>query len=78
VWANTAQRAKTIRLVPDDPEEAIRAAGQIGDDRLQRSAGRKVNSESFTHGTADQRTTWLRRGPEGGDPSACNTFKGDI
>jgi len=78
VWANTAQRAKTIRLDGDDPEEAIRAAGQIGDDRLQRSAGRKVNPESFTHGSADQRIRWLRRGLEEGDPGSCNTFKGDI
>ncbi len=78
VWANTAQRAKTIRLAPDDPEEAIRAAGQIGDDRLQRSAGRKVNPESFTHGTADQRVRWLRQGLEDGAPSACDTFKAGI
>jgi predicted metalloprotease len=78
VWANTAQRAGTIRLAPDDPEEAIRAAGQIGDDRLQKAAGRKVNPESFTHGTADQRVRWLRRGLEDGAPSACDTFKGDI
>ncbi len=75
---NTARRARTIRLGADDPEEAIRAAGQIGDDRLQKSAGRRVNPESFTHGSAEQRIRWLRRGLEGGDPGACNTFKGDI
>ncbi len=78
VWANTAQRAGSIRLAPDDPEEAIRAAGQIGDDRLQRAAGRRVNPESFTHGSAEQRIRWLRRGLEDGDPGACNTFKGEI
>jgi len=78
VWANTAQRAGTIRLDRGDPEEAIQAAGQIGDDRLQRSAGRKVNPESFTHGSADQRIRWLRRGLEAGDPGSCDTFKGDV
>ncbi len=78
VWANTAKRAGTIKLATDEPEEAIRAAGQIGDDRLQRSAGRRVNPESFTHGTADQRVRWLRQGLADGAPSACDTFKGDI
>ncbi|MFP5370208.1 MAG: neutral zinc metallopeptidase [Actinomycetes bacterium] len=78
VWANVSQRAGNIRLDPGDPEEAIRAAGQIGDDRLQRSAGRRVNPESFTHGTSEQRIRWLRRGLESGDPGDCDTFRGDI
>ena len=78
VWANTSQRAGTIRLDATDPEEAIRAAGQIGDDRLQRAAGQRVNPESFTHGSADQRIQWLRRGLESGDPGDCDTFKGGV
>ncbi len=78
VWANVSQRAGTIRLDEGDPEEAIRAAGQIGDDRLQRAAGRRVNPDSFTHGSADQRTQWLRRGLESGDPGDCDTFKGNV
>ena len=78
VWANVSQRAGSIRLDPNDPEEAIRAAGQIGDDRLQKSAGQRVNPESFTHGTAEQRVRWLRRGLDSGDPADCDTFKGDI
>jgi predicted metalloprotease len=78
VWANAASRAGTIRLDANDPEEAIRAAGQIGDDRLQRSAGQQVNPESFTHGTSEQRVRWLRRGLDKGDPGSCDTFSGDI
>ena len=78
VWANVSQRAGSIRLAPDDPEEAIRAAGQIGDDSLQKSAGRQVNPESFTHGSAEQRVRWLRKGLESGDPGDCDTFKGDV
>lgn len=78
VWANTSQRAGTIRLDPNDPEEAIRAAGQIGDDRLQRAAGQRVNPESFTHGSAEQRIQWLRRGLASGDPGDCDTFKGGV
>jgi len=78
VWANVSSRAGTIRLDATDPEEAIRAAGQIGDDRLQRSAGQRVNPESFTHGTSEQRVRWLRRGLDKGDPSSCDTFTGSI
>jgi len=78
VWANASSRAGTIHLDATDPEEAIRAAGQIGDDRLQRSAGQQVNPESFTHGTAEQRVRWLRKGLDGGNPGSCDTFSGDI
>ncbi len=78
VWANVSQRAGNIKLDEGDPEEAIRAAGQIGDDRLQKSAGQRVNPESFTHGSAEQRIRWLRQGLEAGDTRDCDTFKGDI
>ena len=78
VWARVSERAGSIRLDEGDPEEAIRAAGQIGDDRLQRQAGQRVSPESFTHGSAEQRIRWLRRGLDNGDPAECDTFKGDI
>ena len=42
------------------------------------SAGQRVNPESFTHGTAEQRVRWLRRGLDAGDPGDCDTFKGDL
>jgi predicted metalloprotease len=78
VWANASQQAGTIRLDEGDPEEAIRAAGQIGDDRLQKSAGQRVNPESFTHGTSEQRIKWLRQGLNAGNPADCDTFKGNV
>ncbi|MET0241526.1 MAG: neutral zinc metallopeptidase [Sphingobium sp.] len=61
-----------------DVEEGMRAAQAIGDDTLQREAGRKPMPDSFTHGTAAQRTRWLKRGLDSGDPNACDTFKGEI
>ncbi|MGZ8327731.1 MAG: neutral zinc metallopeptidase, partial [Allosphingosinicella sp.] len=34
----------------------------------------QVSPESFTHGSAKQRSEWLRRGLETGDPAQCDTF----
>ena len=57
-----------------DLAEALRAAAAVGDDRIQRRTIGRVVPEAFTHGTATQRRTWLRRGFDAGDPEACDTF----
>jgi predicted metalloprotease len=46
----------------------------IGDDRLQMQSRGYVVPESFTHGTAEQRSRWFNQGFHGGTPSSCNTF----
>jgi hypothetical protein len=74
VWGHDAARRGVLE--PGDVEEGLRAAAAIGDDRLQRQAGRGVQPESFTHGTSAQRVEWLRRGLERGDPAACDGFGG--
>ena len=74
VWAHHAQAARNI-LESGDLEEALHAASQIGDDTLQRSAGRAVVPDSFTHGSGEQRVRWFRAGYESGDAKRCNTFK---
>jgi predicted metalloprotease len=63
-----------IELERGDMLEAVQAAAAIGDDRLQREAGRRVRPDSFTHGTSEQRVQWLRQGLESGDLAACDTF----
>jgi predicted metalloprotease len=73
VWANHANRATRV-LEPGDVEEGLGAAQAIGDDTLQRNAGRGVTPDSFTHGSAADRQRWLSTGLRSGDPSACNTF----
>ena len=74
VWAHHSQRGKGW-LEQGDVEEGMNAASRIGDDTLQKSAGRAVVPESFTHGTSAQRTAWFRRGLEGGSVAGCNTFE---
>jgi predicted metalloprotease len=73
VWAHQTARRGTLE--PGDVEEGLRAASAIGDDRIQSMAGRGVHPESFTHGTSEQRSAWLRRGLDSGDPSQCNAFE---
>ncbi len=80
VWAhatNKSGRASQgrIELENGDLEDGLRAAAAIGDDRLQRMSTGHVFPDKFTHGTSEQRVTWLRRGFESGDPNACNTFQ---
>lgn len=63
------------RLEPGDIEEGMTAANAIGDDTLQKQSQGTMVPDSFTHGSSEQRMTWLRRGLEsGGDPAVCNTF----
>lgn len=73
VWANRADRARSI-LESGDVEEALNAASAIGDDTLQRQSRGKVVPESFTHGTAAQRQRWFRTGLQTGDIDRCDTF----
>ncbi|MEW6267743.1 MAG: neutral zinc metallopeptidase [Thermodesulfobacteriota bacterium] len=73
VWANHTQRAKAV-LERGDVEEALGAAAAVGDDRIQRKTQGYVVPESFTHGSAEQRARWFRRGFEEGTLAACDTF----
>jgi len=70
VWA----AANRNLLDEGDFAEGVRAAQAIGDDTLQRQMQGRVVPDSFTHGSADQRIRWLKKGFESGDPNACDTF----
>ena len=70
VWAG-----KNRNLIePGDMQEGLRAASAIGDDTLQRQAGQRVNPESFTHGTSQQRMDALRRGLNSANDSVCDAY----
>ncbi len=73
VWAALSQQQKNW-LDSGDVEEGLQAAASIGDDTLQRNAGRRVDVETFTHGSSAQRIKWLRKGMSTGDIGQCDTF----
>ena len=60
-----------------DLEEGITAAEAVGDDRIQEQTQGRIDPESFTHGTSEQRREWFRRGFDSGEFSACETFTVD-
>lgn len=73
VWANNA--AQTLGTIEQgDIAEAMNAAAKIGDDTLQRNAGRRPMPDSFTHGTSEQRQRWFAEGFKSGRIDACDTF----
>jgi uncharacterized protein len=73
IWAHSTEQRRIVNQT--DVNAAMRAAGAVGDDRLQRMGRGYVNPESFTHGTSAQREQWWRRGFDKGDIAACDTFR---
>jgi predicted metalloprotease len=73
VWGHSTQERGIIDNA--DIEQGLNAAAAIGDDRLQRMAGRTVNPERFTHGSSQQRVEWFQRGLRSGRVEDCDTFK---
>jgi predicted metalloprotease len=57
-----------------DVEEALRAAAAVGDDRVQVATTGRIDPETWTHGSSEQRISWFSRGFETGDPGACDSF----
>ena len=73
VWAYHADKARQI-VEPGDIDEALNAASQIGDDRLQKQSRGYVTPDSFTHGSSQQRARWFKNGFARGTYNSCNTF----
>ena len=73
LWAHHAHRARQV-VEPGDIDEALNAASQIGDDRLQKQQRGYVTPDSFTHGSSAQRVNWFQRGYQTGRFDNCDTF----
>ncbi|WP_374643733.1 neutral zinc metallopeptidase [Tabrizicola sp.] len=76
IWARGAQEMLGV-VERGDMEEAVNAARQIGDDTLQRNAGRRPMPHTFTHGTSEQRSRWFMTGMQSGQLADCDTFQTD-
>ncbi len=74
LWANQASKLGIIQLEPGDLESAISATTAVGDDTLQKQAMGYTVPDSFTHGTAAQRTYWFRKSYQTGDVRQGDTF----
>jgi predicted metalloprotease len=72
VWGHSTDQRHL--LDPGEAKEAMDAAAAIGDDRLQKMAGRRVNPETWTHGSSEERVRWFTRGFESGRFEDCDTF----
>jgi predicted metalloprotease len=74
IWGNSADQGRQM-LEAGDMEEGLAAAAAVGDDRIQREAGRAVSPESWTHGSSEMRQRWFTQGFKSGQVNDCNTFE---
>ncbi len=72
VWGHSTEQRNILE--PNEVQEALKAASAVGDDRLQKMAGRAVTPDSFTHGSSQQRMYWFQQGFQSGNLDSCNTF----
>jgi len=81
MWARAATSTEDPSGVPlitditdEDMAEALAAAKSVGDDRIQQQSGGRVDPESWTHGSAEERQRWFLTGYQEGSMDACDTF----
>lgn len=69
LWAHSIKDQGVF--APGEIHEAIDAAAAVGDDRIQQATTGRVNPETWTHGSSEQRVAAFDRGYEQGTASAC-------
>ena len=75
VWLSTLRTESSAAVLEDgDIQEALDAAAAVGDDAIQSQTTGRVNPESWTHGSSEQRFQWLKQGFDTGSPGSCDTF----
>ena len=76
VWARSTYDRGILES--GDLQEGLTAAAAVGDDRIQQQTQGRIDPESFTHGTSEQRDRWLQTGFDSGRLEACDTFSGEV
>ncbi len=69
VWAHSIRDLGVFE--PGEIQEEIDAAAAVGDDRVQEAVSGRVNPETWTHGSSQERMRSFTTGYETGSPSAC-------
>jgi hypothetical protein len=75
VWSKLADERGNVSIGEAELDQAIGAAEAVGDDRIQQKTQGRVDPESWTHGSAEQRREWFLRGRQSADVNACDTFR---
>lgn len=73
LWANSIKDLGVFES--GEIVEALDAAAAVGDDRIQRSTTGRVNPESWTHGSSEQRVAAFTAGYENGTLESCSVFE---
>lgn len=76
IWGHSTQQRNIINS--SDVADALKAAAAVGDDHIQKTEGRAVSPESFTHGTSAQREHWFEQGLQTGQVQSCATFSNKL
>jgi predicted metalloprotease len=81
IWANSVwndpDNENVQSITQEDVQEGLTAASSVGDDRIQEKTTGRIDPESFTHGTSEQRMRWFQAGFDQGTIEACDTFSAD-
>ena len=72
VWGHSTQERNILES--GDVESGLAAAAAVGDDRIQKMAGRRVSPERFTHGSSAQRVQWFKTGLASGTVQSCQAI----
>lgn len=81
VWGHYADKGENAFLEPITEaqiNDAINAARAVGDDNIQERATGRVNKESFTHGSSQQRQEAFLAGYRSGKMSSCDFLQRNV
>jgi predicted metalloprotease len=70
IWAYSIKESGVFE--PGEINEALDAAAAVGDDRIQATVEGRVNPETWTHGSSQQRTEAFMKGYNSGSVAECN------